>query len=651
MRAVLRSLTPWLLPLLAAGCASHAGAFAGPPLEPLPPPPLAGGPLAIHVQYPRLVDTGAVPRAEAPIASHDSTFIFGSTGRGDATLTVNGTPVPVYTDGGWIAWLPLPDDSIATFDLVAVAGTDTARYTFVAPIAQRFMPPDSGLWIDTTSLRPAGMRWVRPREGVRFSVRATPGATVLLRLGDSTVVPFLVDTVPVALSAGETAFGRARPASPARQYDRYVAWHVGPVGPDPGDVMVPDTAPDTADARWARLEVIAGGDTLVRRWPLRLGVLDPGHPRVVIVNDDTAHTGRTDSTLAGRGAPHATYYWFFPNGTRAVVNGRWNDQVRLRLARGISAWVDHGDVQPLPPGTPPPGAGGVVESVRLYADTQSVTLRVPLPAHVPFRVDEDTRALHLTLYGVAADVNWIQYGGTDPFVRLIRFAQPAEDRTVLTVDLTKKVWGYRTRWVGNDLLLEIRRPPHIDRTHPLRGRLIALDPGHPPLGATGPTGAYEADVVLAVARKARTLLERAGARILMTRTDTLPVGLVARTEEAERANADILVSIHANALPDGVNPFVNSGTSVYYNHPRAAPLARAIDRALVHQFGVRDLGMGRGDLALARPTWMPAVLVEGLFIMLPDQEADLAGAAGQWRYARAVVDGIRAFLAGRARDP
>jgi N-acetylmuramoyl-L-alanine amidase len=110
----------------------------------------------------------------------------------------------------------------------------------------------------------------------------------------------------------------------------------------------------------------------------------------------------------------------------------------------------------------------------------------------------------------------------------------------------------------------------------------------------------------------------------------------------------VLVSIHANALPDGVNPFVNNGTSVYYNHPRSIPLARALDRALVYQFGYRDLGMGRGDLALARPTWMPAVLTEGLFLMLPDQEAVLASPEGQERYARAVVDGIEAFLRERA---
>jgi N-acetylmuramoyl-L-alanine amidase len=119
---------------------------------------------------------------------------------------------------------------------------------------------------------------------------------------------------------------------------------------------------------------------------------------------------------------------------------------------------------------------------------------------------------------------------------------------------------------------------------------------------------------------------------------------------AEAAGADLLVSIHANALPDGVNPFENNGTSVYYFHPRSAPLARELNRALVRQFGYRDLGMGRGNLALVRSQWMPAALTEGLFLMIPEQEAVLISEAGQWRYARGIVEGVAAFLRLRALD-
>jgi N-acetylmuramoyl-L-alanine amidase len=153
-----------------------------------------------------------------------------------------------------------------------------------------------------------------------------------------------------------------------------------------------------------------------------------------------------------------------------------------------------------------------------------------------------------------------------------------------------------------------------------------------------------------VALELQRMLEGAGARVVMTRTDATPVALGARPRLADSLGADLLLSIHNNALPDGVNPFPNNGTSVYYNHPRSIPLAAAVQRALVRRLGLRDLGIGRGDLALVRPTWMPAVLTEGLFMMVPEQEAMLRSEEGRRRYAQGVFEGTREFLRGRARD-
>jgi N-acetylmuramoyl-L-alanine amidase len=275
-----------------------------------------------------------------------------------------------------------------------------------------------------------------------------------------------------------------------------------------------------------------------------------------------------------------------------------------------------------------------------------VLVRVPLGERVPLQVREADRRLTLLLYGALGDIDWIRYGPVagDSLVREVRWHQDALGALRLDLELSKPVWGYRTRWSGDALVLEIRRPPAIDHGSPLKGRLIAIDPGHPPTGATGPTGLREAAANLAVSLALARMLEDAGARVTLTRAADVPVELGARVPIAEAAGAELFVSIHQNALPDGLNPLVNHGTSVFYNHPRSLPLARAIQRRLVDRLGVRDLGVARADLAVTRATWMPAVLTEGLHIIMPEHEAALRTEKGREMYARGVLEGIRDFL-------
>ncbi|MCH7892291.1 MAG: N-acetylmuramoyl-L-alanine amidase, partial [Gemmatimonadetes bacterium] len=489
---------------------------------------------------------------------------------------------------------------------------------------------------------------VRPGEGYQRSVRASAGAVVRAILGDGDTLNFQ-QASPRSSRAGSQVVGATPTEEPVRREgSRYVAWHVGSFGPDPGHVMSPTWRPLADDSSWVTLEVIRQADTARSRWPLRVGIVDSARPPLALVADDTAGTGATDRVLAGRPVPFGTYHWFFPNGTVIPVSGRSNAQVRLQLSRQSVAWVDASDVLPVRPGTPLPRA--VAGSMRLVSDSGSVTLRVPLSRRVPFRVDETERSLILRLYGSAADMDWIRYGGAGPFVRLVSFHQPAEDEVEIRIDLDQPVWGYRTRWSGNALLLQIRRPPAIEQGQgqPFRGRRIAIDAGHPPAGSLGPRGITEAEVTLAVSRKLRSLLEERGADVVMIRDSELGLGLVERSEIAERSGAELLVSIHANAMADGANPFASSGTTVFYYHPRSVGLARGINDALVRQLGFRDLGVARGDLHLARPTWMPAVLVEGLFMMIPEHEAVLLSEEGQWRYAHGVLEGIGSFLEERA---
>jgi hypothetical protein len=130
------------------------------------------------------------------------------------------------------------------------------------------------------------------------------------------------------------------------------------------------------------------------------------------------------------------------------------------------------------------------------------------------------------LYGAVSDANWVRYGpSTDSLVRTIAWTQDDALGVRVTVGLSLPVWGYRVRYDRGDLLLEIHRPPPLDPAHPLRNVLIVVDPGHPPVGATGPTGLWEPVPNLGIGLKLRDLLVRAGARVAMTRTTDSAVDL------------------------------------------------------------------------------------------------------------------------------
>jgi len=628
------------LALLVPGTArAQAGAPASRP-RPLPPIPPVNGPLAVTVVY---------PMAGQLLAARDSTFLFGSVGTGRARLTINGVPVDVAPNGAFLAWLPLPSDTAAVFHLVAIRGADSAAVDWPVRLPAPFVPPPGrALWLDSASARPRGTIWAVAGEPIRVSVRAAPGASLVLRLPDGGTVPLAPDTVPEeAYGPFERRPDRLAPLSVTRYVGVMPATALG--GPLPPLTARTVPAGPAGAAPAATLVAALGADTEAAALPVRIALVDPAAAPVVVLNADSVLSDTARGVVVGSPLPAGTYHWFFLDGTPAELDGRIGSQVRVRLSATSVAWVSLASVAAvLPAGTPPPAA--TVRLVRLTPTDSSVDARFSLGARVPFRVDEDDRSITVRLYRAVSDLDFVQYGGTDPLVRRVTWAQPASDECTVTFELSAPVFGWRPRWVGHDLVLEIRRPPVVDPARPLRGLTVAVDPGHPPLGATGPTGLREADATLAVGLELRRQLRRLGARVVMTRTADVPVGLYERTAIAERADADVLVSIHLNALPDGVNPFTNNGTSTYYFFPRASRLALLTQRALVAALGLNNLGLARGDFALVRTPWMPSILTEGAFLMIPRQEAALRTRRFQAAYARGIARGIEAYFRALGRE-
>lgn len=632
----------------------------------LPAVPAVQDPVGLRVVYPSLTDV---------VRAQDSSFLFGSVASGRTRVSINGHRVRVWPNGAWLAWIPFPADTLMRFRIEARTPRDSSLLLYAVRRDKASLPRQLSVgaaWIDSVSLSPQGQVWLPRNEYLTLSTRAVEGADVRVRFPDGRLIRLLPQKQAREVLPALRAFDWDSTKLRTPEEVRYVGVVRGrPIGPDAGPVLRGPTAAlvrvlaraalrcvtgvscpapyaelVSPDSSWAVVEVALGGDTVRLRWPLQVALLDT-LPVVAEFDDDTAGQGITDSLTPGRATPGGTYAWFFPTGTRASVTARMNDDLRVRLSPSSEAWVPVSDAMPLPAGLPEPWA--VVGPVTLAPARDRAVLRIPLTQRVPFQVVETERSVSITFYSAVGDVDWMRYG-TDSLVRHLTWAQSQRHEVTLTAELAAPVWGYRARWSRNDLILEIRRPPRLTAINPLRGRIIAIDPGHPPLGSTGPTGLREADANLAVARQLRTMLEADGATVLMTRVSDSAVDLWPRVAFAQGSGAELFVSIHNNALPDGINPFKNNGTSVFYNQPRSVGLASAIQRALVRQLALPDLGISRADLAVIRATWMPSVLVEGMFMIMPEQEAALRTAGGIRRYARGVHDGIRAFLQDRARS-
>ncbi len=280
----------------------------------------------------------------------------------------------------------------------------------------------------------------------------------------------------------------------------------------------------------------------------------------------------------------------------------------------------------LPAGSPAPRR--VTGQARIIPAPGWVDFVVPTGARPAFFVEEDSHDLVLTLYDTQFSTDLIHYGENDSLVRAAQWT-PDRERPRAFHAASRAGAVRLPRDVGQGpriLVLRVRRPPAVDPHAPLKGMLIAVDPGHPPIGATGPTGLYEPVPTLAIGFEVKRMLEAEGATVYMTRTTADPVALNDRPTMIRRSNANAAVSIHLNALPDGVNPFISNGTGAYYFWPQSIPLARELQTGMVSRMGLRNLGINYDNLALARPTWMPAVLCEGAFLMLPEQESGAAHA-------------------------
>lgn len=617
-----------------SGCAVARAPSTRPDPATRPSAPSVASPLP---SVPRVTGATLAPRLQYPadnqlIAARDSNFVLGSVGSGDARLAINGIDVPIAPNGAFIAWLPLPPSSAPAYELVASRGADTVRQRVrVRYPVRRPIPAAGPLLADSGSVLPARNLRALPDEWIRVGVRAAASARVQVELADGTRRPLVALARLQATALSATSAARTLAAvEPAVN------------GDDTGLLYATDVRASQLTTA-ARLLIDRGGDTTRLNVPA-VEVITPQTRRIGVLRSLNAVGSDTDRVVHARTIPDGTYKWLLLPGTALEITGRQAGSTRVRLDETLDVWVGTDDLVELPEGSALPRR--VTGGIRLTPGDEWVDVVIGTGERPAFLVEPDGRTLLLTLYGVQVNPEISPILGNDTLVRRISWDQVGSSRARVQFTLSQPVYGWLSLWDESRraFVLRIRRAPAVDVAQPLRGKIIVVDPGHPPAGATGPTGLYEGDAVLPVGKLVADMLRARGATVVLTRETLAPLGLTERAVAARRANAHAFVSIHLNALPDGVNPFTAHGTSTLFFHQPSEALARPLQSAMMADFGLRDLGVHYQNLAVARPTWFPSALTEGLFLMMPDQEAAMREVSFQRRYAQSIVTGLEAYF-------
>jgi N-acetylmuramoyl-L-alanine amidase len=191
-----------------------------------------------------------------------------------------------------------------------------------------------------------------------------------------------------------------------------------------------------------------------------------------------------------------------------------------------------------------------------------------------------------------------------------------------------------------------RKPQVTQRSFPKGKLVVVIDPGHggKDPGAIGIGNTREKDIILPISRKVAEILQRNGVQAVLTRDSDYFVSLPGRVKMAERANADLFVSIHANSV--GLNrPEVNGLETYYFD--TGLNLARTVHRKILQSVNVKDRRVRRARFYVLRKSSMPSILVETGYLTGREDIVKLRSTAYQNQMAEGIAQGILEYLRKR----
>ncbi|MCE3235713.1 MAG: cell wall hydrolase/autolysin [Vampirovibrio sp.] len=586
------------------------------------------------------------PKPEQQIFE-DSTFLMGGvTGLPvGARLWVNGQPVPISPQG-FFAW------KIPVHAGLTPVKIEVRREESTPPLAQELFAlygvlpllvlPAMPLAIHEETLTPAEDIWLTKVDMLTVACSASVDAEVSL------TIPGLLEQsrrlMPIQSESSyvdtrETIFAERHWVSPRIPVAGYYQASI-PIR----ELMAASGPQTTPRALPLVLHLRHGQASLDKTLPGTLTLLDA--PRQAIIREDWAVT-RTAPVNGARLTPQR-------EGTRVQIDGLRQGWVRVRLSPEESFYVS---LEALDFGVGVPEGGrpqalAFVKSEVVSASMSRVRLAFgdALPYACPIQLEsvpsERMNRLHVRLYGVCSHCDFIQYPPDDGVIRQLHWRQVAEHVLELWIDLHRPLCGYDYAWENGELHVTVKSLPAR-----LADIKVLIDPGHggQETGSTGLNGLPEKDLNLTISRLLRDALLKEGFQVQLTRNADQDLSLPQRGQAVLNAQADMVLSIHHNALPDGRDPLKAEGASCFYYHAFAKPVADALLAGLTDNrgscFTVPNYGLFYDSLYMTRIHQAVAVLVEIGFFTNPAEFERLIDSAFQQEAAQRLASALRTYCA------
>ncbi|MBG9445312.1 hypothetical protein ABE66_11665 [Cytobacillus firmus] len=276
--------------------------------------------------------------------------------------------------------------------------------------------------------------------------------------------------------------------------------------------------------------------------------------------------------------------------------GNWSS---ITAAKGLKGWV----------------SSSYIDKKKPVDDKEAVTVK---ETRITLKENSNIRKGPGTNFGVIA----LEKAGTS-------LVKTGESKDWIKVKTSKGKEGWVAGWL-------VASP-----NSGLKGKVIVIDAGHGGYD-NGTSGKIhkEKTLNLKTAQELKTLLQKSGAKVVMTRSNDQYLSLNQRVNISHAQKADAFISIHYNAYSSTSSGII----TFYYNNSKDGRLAQSIHNGLLVQTGMRNLGAKYGNYHVLRTNKQPSVLLELGFLSNPNEERHVGTADYQRKAARGIYEGLNQYF-------